>query len=392
MKSKFSIISLYKYNKSRCSLLYVLLFWCVVLEVVGVSGNIGLTDLLYFAFASVFFLKTLKIRQKLSLKYYIYPLVFMSIALYGYSRFGMTKMFLSQIRFFFNCTVFACIMSFFYNSEQWRREKLINSYLYVCLLCSTFLIIQFMSFYLLGFNLKFDIGDFNAASSEVYSSSALYRTGGFFNEPSWFALFMGPSFDIMFQKKKWKELTICLIALIFSTSNMGFLFIFIFLLSKLKGTKMKYIILSIILIMTIFMLFPFVFNRLFEALNMDSDVSDSNYSRVVEPLVESFFENALGLFGINTDLIYAINEDIFLNTFVFVLLSFGLVGLFFFLKMLFQKKHISITMILLFAVIIEGCYGRIDFWMSLLAASVFCCTPIHHVYIRKPAPIVVKQR
>lgn len=371
MKLTKSFFNIYKYDKDKYSLFYVLLFWCVVLEVVGLADNICLTDVLYFFVAVYFFFKFIRTKKKSSYRYFIFPVLFALIGLYGYTRFGMTKMFMSQLRFVFNCSVFACLMSYFINSDIRKREKLVNSYLYVCLICSTFLVFQFLSFYLLGINLKFDIGEFNAASSEVYSATAQYRTGGFFNEPSWFALFMGPSLDIAYRQNKWNELVVFITGLILSTSNMGFLFISFFMFSKIRGTKLKYVVGGVLLILITFIAFPYAFNRLFEALTFDGEVSDSNNARVVEPLIESFLENAISPLGINTDMIYYVNEDIFLNTFVFVLLSFGILGLFLFLKLLLQKKCFVISLILFSAVLIEGCYGRIDFWMTVLAASVF---------------------
>lgn len=363
---------IYKYNQQKYSLLYVLLFLGVIFEVVGISANFSITDLLYFLFAFIFFIKKMRIKYVGNLfgSEYLFLFAFILLAFISYSNYGFGRMFQSELRFLYNCGIFTVIFSYFKGCNSIEREKLVSSYLYVCVLASTFIFIQYISFYIFRYTIKFDIGDFNAASLYTYSSSAIYRTGGLFNEPSWFTLFVGPSLEIAYKNKKFKELIVCVLGLILSTSSMAFLFLFIFGITKFsfKRGNMKTILLMIVALFLVYICFPQAFARLFEALDFENG-TNSNDARVLDPF--AFVASiSLPIFGMDVSDI--IGDTLFLNTFVFVLLAFGVVGLIIFLLMILQRKSLCLSLLLLLTVIIEGCYGRIDFWMALLASSVFC--------------------
>ena len=372
------VLSVYRYKRHEYSLLYVALMLCTVLEVVKFGESFGLTDVIYAFFALLFGLKTIGVKGKTSERihtqnkytYYLYPVLFLVIAIIGYYSFGATRMLQSQFRFVFNCLIFVIIYTYFHISSSRDREKLISSYIYVCVICSTFVIIQFLSFYLFHYNIKFDIGENNAASLETFAVGVNYRTGGLFNEPSWFTLFVGPVLDMAYRLKKFKELFVCIVGLILSTSSMAFLFLFLFAMFKLRGNNKKYIIILALVVVAIYFVFPIAFDRFFNALS-NEEGTNSNNARVILPMTVAF-AHSIPLFGLDIGDLYAVNENLFLNTFVFVILAFGIVGLIIFLHMILNRKHVLLSLILLLIVIIEGCYGRIDFWMTLLAASVFC--------------------
>lgn len=325
----------------------------------------------------IFFFKMTTSSVTSKKNYIIYPLIFLLIAIVDFSMFHNNKMFFSQLRFVFNCGIFAIISTTLLKMNKTIRERFISTYVYVCVLCSCFIIIQFLSFYLLRYNLAFDFGSYqgsiNHASLEVPSFSAVYRTGGFFKEPSWFALFIGPVLDIAYKRRQMFELIISSLGLVFSTSSMGFLFLFFFIVINLKSNK-KLLFLSIALIFVLFFIFPMAFTRLFDALNTEEGADNSNNARVILPFTLIWENRQFPLLGLNIKILYDLEDSLFLNTFLFVLTSFGIVGFVAFIKIIYNKNFHLLNTILIATVIIEGCYGRIDFWLSLLVTTIFCNT------------------
>lgn len=375
--SNFSskLIKALKYNKEEYSIAFLLLFGLSMFENFSLGPTLSLSDIIYMVFVCFFAYKSFGApKVKSNEFYYIYPLCFLLIAIIDYAMFSASKMFMSQIRFVFNCFVFATVSSYCMKADNSTREKLSSTYIYVCVIASAFIIVQFLSFHLLRYNLSFDFGSYqgsiNAASLAVPGSS-LYRTGGFFKEPSWYAVFMGPSLDIAYKKKKIPELILCIVGLVLSTSSLGFIFLFVFIFFNLKSNR-KYALLFIILIYLIYLVFPSAFERFFVALDFSDGAENSNESRVIEPFTYILSGNEFPLLGMDIEMLYTLyGERLFLNTFLFVLMSFGIVGMMLFLKMIWKRTSISMTLIILITVIIEGCYGRIDFWLPLIAATVF---------------------
>lgn len=368
-------VNLFRYNKAKYSFLFCLVFACAIFENFKLGQNVALSDVLYAIFGFLFFLKLFKFRtNNRALSLFLYPLLFFIIAFIDFQSFNASKMFMSQLRFCFNCVIFATIASFFVNSSLRTREKLISSYVYICTIASAFIIVQFLSFYLLRFNLAFDFGSYqgglNHASLEVPSLGALYRTGGFFKEPSWYALFVGPVLDIAYKRGQIKELVVCVVGMVFSTSSMAFLFLMFFVYFDLKSNR-KYLILFIVAAISLYFVFPMAFTRLLGALTFEEGADNSNNGRVILPFTLIWEYGNFPLLGLNISTLYDMQETLFLNTFLFVLTSFGIVGLCLFLKMIYQKDSPLLTFILISTVIIEGCYGRIDFWMALLATTIF---------------------
>lgn len=370
--------SLIKYNSIQYNQLYCLVFAFVIFENWALGDKVCLADILYLVFAILFLVRSTNCKSR-SKKYYLYPIIFLCIAMYDYFLFHANSMFMSQLRFVYNCSIFAILYNFFLNSSSYTKEKLISSYVYICVLFSVFIICQFLSFYLLRYNLSFDFGQFqgsiNHASLAVPSLGVVYRTGGFFKEPSWYAVFMGPVLEIAYRKNRLAELIVCIIGIILSTSSMGFLFVVLFLFFNLRR-NMKYAIIFLLLIFLVYLAFPMAFVRFFEALNFEEGAENSNNSRVLIPFSIIFESDFLSILGMDISSIYSVYQDIFLNTFLFVLLSFGIVGLSIFVRILVRHKSYGLISIILSTVIIEGCYGRIDFWLALLAASVYSITPL----------------
>lgn len=377
------IIDTLRYKKESYPFLFFLLFACSIFENFKLGENFVLSDLLYCLFIVVFCFKLVSVRFHSNENFFLYPIVFLLIATFDYGLFHNSKMFMSQLRFVFNCSVFAILATYFIRQNFTIKEKLISTYTYVCVICSCFIIIQFISFYVFRYNLAFDFGSYqgsiNHASLETPSLSAIYRTGGFFKEPSWYAVFMGPVLDITYKRKQIPQLIICILGLIFSTSSMGFLFLFFFVAINLKSNK-KYLFLFLAAFIVLYFIVPMAFTRLFEAMNTQ-DGDNSNNSRVILPFTLVWEHGQFPLFGLDIAILYDLEDSLFLNTFLFVVTSFGIVGFVFFMRMILNKGFPLLNMILIATVVIEGCYGRIDFWMPLLAATIFCKTYKTHTII-----------
>lgn len=372
------IIDCIRYKKGEYKVLFCLLFYLVIFENFRLAQNVSLADVIYPFFAIYFFLKSPFSKDNKNSSYILLiALGFGVIAFLDFLFFNSMNMLLSQFRFIYNCTIFVVIARYFLQNENYEVPQLIDSYIYICVLCSMFIILQFLSFYLFHLNLAFDFGAYqgaiNHASLEIPSFGSLYRTGGFFKEPSWFAVFMGPSLEIAYQRKYNKQLIICILGLIFSTSSMGFLFIFAFAFINLKNQR-KYLFTFLLSICIIYIIFPMAFSRLFDALTFDSHADNSNNARVISPFLLFAHIKQIPVLGMDINLLYLQDKNLFLNTFLFVFASFGIIGLILFLKILLQPSRL-LSIILLFTIIIEGCYGRMDFWMPLLVSVVYSSSP-----------------
>lgn len=375
MKIRSNFISLFKFDKTQYSLLYCVMFAFVIFETLSIASNFSLADGFFLLISIIFLVKILRSKVQLYNKY-IYPAIFFVISLIGVLNYGATRMFQSQLRFVFYCFIFATLLNYFYHKSIILREKVISSYIYICVIFSGFIVLQYISFYIFHYNLKFEFWEnTNTSGYYIYSALTNYRTGGFFNEPSWFAVFTGPVLDISFRRKKNKELVLCIVAMILSTSSLAFLFIALFLFFNVNKSK-KYVVLFLLIIVLLYYIFPMAFERFFEALDFGEGVVNSNDARVFNPIDLVISNNIIPLFGVNLDNLYLSEGMFFANTFIFVYLTFGVVGLIVFVRMLSYHQSLYMTSILLATVVIEGCYGRPDFWMALFATSVHAITPL----------------
>jgi hypothetical protein len=216
----------------------------------------------------------------------------------------------------------------------------------------------------LGLNITFDFGYYSLEENvtSIYNpvDTFLYRTGGVFKEPSWFALFVAPVLDIAYKQKHYRVFFICVLGLILSTSGLAFLLIALFLLLKIK--RLKFLLVSLISIALIYFIFPDIFGRISEG--------GSLQIRVLDPFKEMIDINNLSFIGVNMSRVYFNNTGGFINTFVFMYLSFGIIGLLLILQLFKFIFSLYTSIALLLIIMIEGCYGRIDFWIALAVCSI----------------------
>ena len=366
------LLHAFKYDAKSYSLSSLVLFSSVIFETIAIANNIVVTDLLYFVFAVLFFFKGLLIKGQGLNTYgcYLYPVFFLILAWLNYIRFGSLQIFQSHLRFVFNCTIYITLLTCFFRRNSEERERLVNTYIYVCVLYSAFISIQYLSFYIFNYNIKLNLGGSNAAGLYIPSKEVNYRTGGFFNEPSWYAVFVSPVLDIAFRKKKYYQLFICIVGILLSTSALGYLSLAIFIVVRCNWKYGKYSLLFVVFTLILWCMFPNIFSRLFDALNFGEDAVNSNNARVIAPFTIAVRE--MSVWGTNIADLYETYGGIFFNTFTFIFLSFGMAGLVVFLSMIWNRHNLLLSLIIVMLIAIEGCYGRIDFWMGLLATSVFC--------------------
>ena len=119
-------------------------------------------------------------------------------------------------------------------------------------------------------------------------------------------------------------------------------------------------------IMIIFYFLYLEYEFLFERLLFTLETGGSGQIRVIEPF-SKFFEN-FSFLGVNTDFIRGGADGFFVNSFLYIYFSFGLIGLILFLPLIISRqiKYMFISFSLLFTIIIEGLTGRIDFWIISL--------------------------
>jgi hypothetical protein len=328
------------------------------------NGKFLLADVIYFAIVIYIIYKSYNKGTRLEhYAIYIVPILFLCFSVINLMRFENQEAFFSQIRYIFNYYVFSAVVFYFLIYEK-RKESFIYTYECICCFFSLFVIVQFFSYYILGVNIPFDFGSYsleeNVASIYNPLDAFLYRTGGFFKEPSWFALFVAPVLDIAYKQKHHKIFQICILGLILSTSSLAILLIAVFFLLRLK--QLKFLILFLLCISAICLIFPDIFERLLQG--------GSLQIRVLEPFDFFFKANSSSFIGIDVGRFYFFNGEIFLNTFVFTYLAFGTIGLLFFLFFFKLEFSLYTSIAMLAIVMIEGCYGRIDFWMALAACFV----------------------
>lgn len=329
-------------------------------------GNFLLSDIIYGFFAVYVFLKFKKSPTNGIVIFY-----FITITLMNYIAYSNFRALLSTLRFDFGLIICMLLYSRFNNSVY--RRKLVNGYCYACVLFSLFVLFQFFCYYVLKVNIDFSFGDYareeNSAGSYDVLSDLYYRTGGMFKEPSWYAAYVSPVLFILTIQKRHKELIICLVGLLASTSGLGFAILAIYaiwtalLFDKKVGT---FVVFAVFLAYTYL---PFLFNKL------SGGVLGENSSfaiRIIEPF-EILNNIKFSIIGINPSYHYDSSGSVmyFLNTFMFIYYYFGIIGLFLFLKFIFTKKIPILCISIIVVILIEGLYGRIDFWMMLLACLLF---------------------
>lgn len=344
---------------------YTLIFIFVIFSNLSV-GNFLLSDIIYGAFT---FWTVIKLKDTpykgLVLAF------FLLVTIVNFILYGNSRALLSTIRFDYGLIICAIFFSSFDNDKY--RNRLINGYCYACVFFSAFVIMQFFSYYVLKINIDFSFGDYareeNAAGAYDVLSDLFYRTGGMFKEPSWYAAYVSPVVFILTKQKRYKELLICLVGLLASTSGLGFtvLAIYVSWLVLLYDKRMG--ITVALFVFFVYQYLPFIFNKMSTgALGEESSLG----IRIVEPFsVLSHLD--FSIIGLNPIFHYDSSGHVmvFLNTFMFVYFYYGIIGSFLFLNFI-KMKNIRVLFIVIVAItLIEGIYGRIDFWMMLLACLLY---------------------
>lgn len=342
---------------------YTLLFLLVFTSNI-VIGSFLLSDALYGLLTVFVFLKTK--RDKGAYFTYCYLLYFAFAAMLSFHMYSNAKGLQSSLRFIYN--FFLCITLIISLDHNEYRSKIIRGYLNACCVFSFIIFLQILLYYVFKINLNLDFGDLasqqNVANEYDPLSDLMYRTGGIFKEPSYYTAFVGPSIFMLYKYRYFKRFIYVLMGMIFSTSGLGFAVILIFGSYIIINANKKFKFLFIILCAIIFVSLPFVFQHVL--------LGGSNEIRLVEPFTALFEEGNVGLFCGNPAMHYYKDEIlIWINTFVFILLYFGIVGMLLFLKFIYYKQALYLTVTILCLIIIEGLYGRIDFWMTVLACSLF---------------------
>lgn len=172
MKTGINLLEIYKFKKSECSRLFLFVFGLVIFESFMLGTNMAMSDAIYFVFLLLFLKKYFsKKNKKDTMKWFIYPVIFFAIAAYNHITLGTEKSFLSQMRFIYNCSIFVIMLAYVDASSDGFKHKVVNTYIYFCVICSTLVVIQFISYYLFHINLSFDWGSYGTVNAAAGYSS-----------------------------------------------------------------------------------------------------------------------------------------------------------------------------------------------------------------------------
>jgi len=328
-------------------------------------GQFSISQYIYIVLSIFFFWKCRELvkstRPILFFYYFLVMSVFNFILYQNLSALG------SSFRFVFNLFVYILLLVSFDN--QLYRKRVIWGYIYACEFFSLVIIVQFIVYYIVGVNLQINIGQFDPTGNQYdhtgLLADKLYRTGGLFNEPSWYASFCAPCIFIVDKLRNRIGYLVCLFGIILSTSGVGYAALGVY--GLWKTFKLKPIYTLMILVIVISLLTPIMF-----LLAPSIDKLSLENSRL-EVYAYIYSKAIISLFGVNLNSLYVTEGEFeyFLNTFSFVYLFWGLVGLFIFIRIFYYKKIVFLTIAIVAVIMIEGLYGRIDFWMMLLACRLF---------------------
>lgn len=328
-------------------------------------GEFSVSQFIYIILAFFFLWRYRKYIA--STKAIIFFYYFMVASVVNYALYHNSSAFGSSLRFVFNLFIYILLLMSLNNN--YMRKRIIYGYLYACEFFSLVIIVQFLIYYLLGINLQINIGQFNPTGNAYDPASmmvgSLYRTSGLFNEPSWYASFCAPCIFIADKLRDRIGYFVCLFGIIFSTSGVGYAVLGVYGLWKIFKMKPIYVIMimiAFVLLMTpiMFLLVPSI-----------EKISFENTRLAVYAYI--FTKSVYSIWGVNPGSLYMSNGEFeyFLNTLSFVYLFWGIVGLLVFVKIFYYNKVILLTLAIIAVIAIEGLYGRIDFWMMLLACRLY---------------------
>ena len=347
----------------------------VVLNNFKISSSFLMTDILYTFLAFYFLYKLKKFQVTVLFKPLFYLSFFIFVSIINYIFYENSTSLLSQFRFIWGLLIFWVFYIYFHQSLI-RQETLFKAYLFFCTYCSIFILLQNILFHVFKVNVFITFGEFdlirNSMDGATSGLDSMVRSGGFFREPSWYAIFMMPAIYMLFELKDYRRLIILILGILLCTSVTGFVYLCTFLFSiailsssiKLKLYSILLIILMPIILYWAFLTLPFIFERLIYV--FENGGGGSAETRIFEPF-KHFYDN-ISFFGVDVTFLKDNGNVFFVNTFLYVFFSFGMVGTMVFLKLLisFKLRFIFLSISLLFAVVIEGLAGRIDFWIIVL--------------------------
>ena len=333
-----------------------------------------LTDVLYTALGIYFLFQLKSFRISTFYKPLLFLSLFITIILVNYVLFQNISSVFSQIRFLWGMVIF-WILYLFFDQKQSKKELLFKAYLVFCVYCSGFVIFQIFAFYILQTNIYITFGEFDDLRNSMegaISGLQSARVGGFFREPSWYAIFVGPSLYILNELKNYRGLVIVGFGLLLSSSTYAILIVSVFLLSsvffstyaKSKVNALVTLLLIPPIIYVILSYAPFLFDRLFFI--VENQGGGSYLTRILNPF--SYFYENISFFGVDVSFLKGDDFVFFVNTFLYVFYSFGIIGTLAFLSLIISHriKYIFLSFSLMLAISIEGMAGRIDFWIVLL--------------------------
>lgn len=346
------------------------IFFIVVIFSNFAVGSFVLTDFIFLFLVVNALIKTSSIRKNNSV--YFYVAYFVAATFLIYASYHNTRGLLSSFRFVIGmlyCSIFYSA----YNNNKYR-SKVIDGYCYACVFLSLFVIVQFMSYYVFKVNINFSFGDYsremNVAGSYDAFSDLFYRTGGMFKEPSWYAAFVTPVCFILTHSKRTKELVVVLLGLLMSTSGLGFSILAIYFVWVVLKFNRKLGVFLSLMFGVVYYFLPFIFNK------TSGGVAGGNSSfevRILKPLQVIMEIPEFSIFGLDPSYHYDNGGNVmfFANTLTFIYLYFGIIGMIIFFKFVYFERFFVVTISIIAIIATEGLYGRIEFWMMVLACKLY---------------------
>lgn len=337
------------------------IIFLLVLSSSFVLVGINISQFIYGFLAFFFFFKNHKYIQ--NTKVIKYVLFFSVVAFINFFLYQNKEAFGSSLRFIYNLLLYSVFLMSFDN--RITRPKVVNGYIYASTFFSLFIIIQFITYYLLGVNIKIAYGDYNTTGSAYDPlSGMLYRTGGFFNEPSWYAAFCSPCIFIVDRLKNKKALIICILGTFLSTSGTGYLVLAFYGLWKIFNMKPIYTLICLVIIIILLTPIMYLLAPNIDKMNLENERL-SIYAYM-------YMNSVITLLGTSPNPLYVDGKlDFFLNTLSFIYLFWGALGIAAFYRVSYYNKMIFLTFSIFAVMAVEGLYGRMDFWMMLLACKLF---------------------
>lgn len=349
-----------------------LLVFSVIFNNFCIYGSFLLTDLIYTAlgFVMLYRQKNLKLDQYTGyLLFFIFTIS--SLILINFLWFDNTSGLFSQLRFIWGAAI-AFIVSIYLQQSK-SVDYFIHFYLVFIVCCSLFIIIQNFLFQFFNINIFLSFGEFslikNSTEGAQLGINNTIRSGGFFREPSWYAVYAMPALPILHTNKNNLFLLVTVLGILASTSSLGYAFLLLFILTRLvslNNFKDKlFIILQLVLILFALWLLYLKYDFLFERLIFTLDTGGSASTRIFEPL--KYLGDNISLFGSDTRFIKSEENILFVNTLLYIIFSFGIFGLFTFFPLVFsvKLKHAYYSIGLLTCIAVEGLSGRIEFWILI---------------------------